>query len=79
MEKLEEENEEAFKRQFSRFIKVNTYLFSPFNSIFQAGINSENIEEMYTKAHAAIRADPAPKAKVEKTVDKKRWNRAKIR
>merc|ERR1712037_1075417 len=64
MEKLEEENEEAFKRQFSRFIKN--------------GINSENIEEMYKKAHAAIRADPSPKAKVEKTVDKKRWNRAKI-
>merc|ERR1711980_39632 len=39
---------------------------------------SENIEEMYTKAHAAIRADPTPKAKVEKTVEKKRWNRAKI-
>merc|ERR1711953_735667 len=37
MEKLEEENEEAFKRQFSRFIKN--------------GINSENIEEMYKKAH----------------------------
>ena len=34
---------------------------------------------MYKKAHAAIRADPSPKAKVEKTVDKKRWNRAKIR
>jgi len=64
MEKLEEENEEAYKRQFSRFIKN--------------GINSENIEEMYKKAHAAIRADPSPKAKVEKTVDKKRWNRAKI-
>ena len=44
----------------------------------QAGIDSENIEEMYTKCHAAIRADPAPKAKVEKTVDKKRWNRARL-
>ena len=33
---------------------------------------------MYTKAHAAIRADPTQKAKAEKTVEKKRWNRARI-
>jgi len=64
MDSLEEENEEAYKRQFSRYIK--------------AGIDSESLEESYKKAHAAIRADPAPKAKVEKTVDKKRWNRARI-
>merc|ERR1712072_445036 len=64
MDSHEEENEEAYKRQFSRYIK--------------AGIDSESLEETYKKAHAAIRADPAPKAKVEKTVDKKRWNRARI-
>merc|ERR1711920_309234 len=64
MDQLEEENEEAYKKHFSKFIA--------------AGIDSENIEEMYTKCHAAIRADPAPKAKVEKTVDKKRWNRARL-
>ena len=33
---------------------------------------------MYSKAHAAIRADPTQKAKVEKTVEKKRWNRARL-
>merc|ERR1712154_698714 len=39
---------------------------------------SEEDEEKYTKAHAAIRADPTQKAKAEKTVEKKRWNRARI-
>ena len=33
---------------------------------------------MYSKAHAAIRADPTQKAKAEKTVEKKRWNRARL-
>ena len=36
------------------------------------------MEEMYSKAHAAIRADPTQKAKAEKTVEKKRWNRARL-
>ena len=48
------------------------------NFPFKAGVDSENIEEMYTKAHASIRADPTQVAKVEKSVDKKRWNRARI-
>merc|ERR1712228_636705 len=48
MDSLEEENEEAFKRQFSRYLKN--------------GIDSEGIEDMYVKAHAAIRADPAAKS-----------------
>ena len=33
---------------------------------------------MYTKAHAAIRADPAAKSAPKKTVDKKRWTRARL-
>ena len=33
---------------------------------------------MYKKAHAAIRADPAPKGKVDKKVTKKRWTAKKI-
>jgi hypothetical protein len=32
---------------------------------------------MHQKAHAAIRGDPAPKAKAD-TVTKKRWTAAKI-
>ncbi|XP_076822891.1 large ribosomal subunit protein uL18-like [Clavelina lepadiformis] len=64
MKNLEDEDEDAFKKQFSQYIKN--------------GITADGIEEMYVKAHAAIREDPSPKAKVEKEVTKKRWNRAKM-
>eukprot|EP00088_Acartia_fossae_P069288 TRINITY_DN8_c0_g1_i4.p1 TRINITY_DN8_c0_g1~~TRINITY_DN8_c0_g1_i4.p1 ORF type:complete len:297 (-),score=96.84 TRINITY_DN8_c0_g1_i4:107-997(-) len=64
MRSLQEEDEDAFKRQFSRFIK--------------AGVGPDNIEEMYKKAHAAIRADPAHKPAPKKNVTKKRWNAKKI-
>lgn len=49
MKKLMDEDEEAYKRQFSKFIKL--------------GIGSDDLEGIYTKAHAAIRANPdaAPK------------------
>merc|ERR1712201_634 len=64
MRNLSEEDEEAYKKQFSRYIKL--------------GVTPDSIEGMYQKAHAAIRADPTPKAKVEKKVTKKRWTAAKI-
>merc|ERR1712080_725901 len=64
MRHLIEEDEDAYKRQFSRYIK--------------AGITADTMEDMYKKCHAAIRKDPSPKAKVEKKVTKKRWNAAKI-
>jgi large subunit ribosomal protein L5e len=66
MKQLQEDDEEAFKRQFSRFIKE--------------GLTSEKIEDMYKKAHAAIRANPDPAPKKEKKTDvkPKRWNRAKM-
>ena len=41
-------------------------------------MTAASIEEMYKKAHAAIRADPSPAAKKDKTVTKKRWTAAKI-
>ncbi|KAJ7368355.1 hypothetical protein DFH08DRAFT_831174 [Mycena albidolilacea] len=44
MESLEEEDDERFKKQFA------TYLAD--------GIGSEDIEDVYTNAHAAIREDP---------------------
>ncbi|KAJ7638862.1 hypothetical protein FB45DRAFT_904087 [Roridomyces roridus] len=44
MESLEEEDDERFKKQFA------TYLAD--------GIGSEDMEEIYTSAHAAIREDP---------------------
>jgi len=64
MNHLAEEDEEAFKRQFSRYIKL--------------GITADSIEAMYTNAHKAIRADPSPKAKSDKAVTSKRWNAKKI-
>ncbi|XP_060069701.1 large ribosomal subunit protein uL18-like [Ylistrum balloti] len=66
MAHLQEEDEDAYKRQFSRFIKH--------------GLNSENLEEMYKKGHAAIRANPdrATKAKKEPAGKVKRWNRSKM-
>ncbi|KAG6866473.1 hypothetical protein C0991_003991 [Blastosporella zonata] len=54
MESLEEEDDERFKKQFA------TYLAD--------GVGSEDIEEIYTNAHAAIREDPAFKA-TEKSQD----------
>ena len=64
MRHLQEEDEEAYKRQFSRFIKH--------------GITADSLEVMYKKAHSAIRADPAHKAPAKKDVQKKRWNAKKI-
>merc|ERR1712072_521721 len=57
MRSLSEEDEEAYKKQFSRYIKN--------------GVTPDSVEGMYQKAHAAIRADPAAKAKVQKQVTKK--------
>jgi len=64
MQQLQDDDEDAFKKQFSQFIKN--------------GVTSENIEAMYQKCHAAIRKDPKAAAKVEKTIKKKRWNRTKM-
>lgn len=54
MESLEEEDDERFKKQFA------TYLAD--------GVGSEDIEEIYTSAHAAIREDPTFKP-TEKSKD----------
>uniref|UniRef100_A0A8D8Q1C3 Large ribosomal subunit protein uL18 n=1 Tax=Cacopsylla melanoneura TaxID=428564 RepID=A0A8D8Q1C3_9HEMI len=73
MRQLSEEDDEAFKRQFSGYIK--------------AGVVPDDIETIYKKAHENIRADPIhvkkekktppvdPKAKVYKP---KRWNKKKL-
>jgi len=45
METLEENDSQAFAKQFSRYIKE--------------GITADKIEDMYTEAHKAIRANPA--------------------
>ena len=65
MKKLKEESEDRFHRQFSQYIAAN--------------VTPENIEEMYEKAHAAIRKDPtftpAPK---KEGVEKKRFSAKKL-
>merc|ERR1712037_722263 len=61
---LIEEDEDAYKKQFSRYIKN--------------GVTADSMEDMYKKCHAAIRKDPSPKAKSAAKVTKKRWNAAKI-
>jgi len=47
MKTLKSDDEDRFKKQFNRFIK--------------AGITAENLEQVYSKAHAAIRAEPNKK------------------
>lgn len=66
MRTLQEEDDEAYKRQFSRYIKE--------------GINADNIEDLYKKAHANIRANPdRVKAVVKKDVEKpNRYNKKKL-
>nr|BAN65645.1 ribosomal L18p/L5e family protein [Babesia bovis] len=50
MREMKEEDPEKYKSHFSAFLR--------------AGINEDNIEEMYAKAHAAIRQNPiVPKTK----------------
>jgi len=65
MKTLEEGDNEAFKRQFSKYIGL--------------GIRADDLEPTYKKAHAAIRADPShEKTKKAAPATKKRWNKAKL-
>jgi len=66
MRKLLEEDEEAYKKQFSQYIKL--------------GITADEMEAMYKNAHAAIRASPEhkPIEKDRSKLIKKRWNKAKL-
>lgn len=61
MESLEEEDDERFKKQFA------TYLAD--------GVGSEDIEEIYTNAHAAIRENPVFKA----TEKEKSWKEESLK
>ena len=56
---LSGDDEDKYKRQFSKFI--------------EAGIGADDLEDLYKSAHAKIRADPAfqPKEKKDYTVFKK--------
>ncbi|CAO2634629.1 60S ribosomal protein L5 [Lemmus lemmus] len=61
---LMEEDEDAYKKQFSQYIKNN--------------VTPDMMEEMYKKAHAAIRENPVYEKKPKREVKKKRWNRPKM-
>jgi len=66
MQTLLDDDEAAFKRQFSRFIKE--------------GITADSLEGMYKKAHNSIRSNPEPlkKTKDVSKIKKKRWNLKKL-
>jgi len=64
MRQLAEEDDEAYKRQFSRYIKH--------------GIAADAIEGIYKKAHEAIRQNPERRARPPKPVIKKRWTMKKL-
>jgi len=66
MRMLLEEDEDAYKRQFSKYIKL--------------GVTADDIEGIYKNAHATIRANPdhKPVEKDQSKIVKKRWNRAKM-
>ncbi|OWK06640.1 hypothetical protein Celaphus_00012189 [Cervus elaphus hippelaphus] len=64
MRYLIEEDEDAYRKQFSQYIKNN--------------VTPDMMEEMYKKAHAAIRENPVYEKKPKKEVKKKRWNRPKM-
>ena len=57
---LMEEVADAYKKQFSQYIKNN--------------VTPDMMEEMYKKAHAAIRENPVYEKKPKKEVRKKRGN-----
>lgn len=67
MKQLQGSDEDAYKRQFSRYIKN--------------GITADSVESMYKKAHVEIRKDPEAKSvkKVQAdTFKQKRWTKAPL-
>ncbi|GCB84533.1 hypothetical protein scyTo_0025085, partial [Scyliorhinus torazame] len=63
MRYLMEEDENAFKKQFSQYVKH--------------GVAADMIEDLYKKAHATIRENLIHEKKPKTKVKKKRWNRPK--
>jgi len=64
MRHLSKEDDDAYKKQFSQYIKL--------------GVGPDQLEEVYSKAHAAIRKDPEHKPNPKKEVKKKRWTAKKL-
>eukprot|EP01135_Chromosphaera_perkinsii_P007027 Nk52_evm6s675 gene=Nk52_evmTU6s675 len=63
MEYLEDEDPDSYQRQFSRYLKE--------------GLDKDSLEEMYEKAHEAIRADPSHKPTTKKGKGKK-YNKPRL-
>ena len=63
MRNLSEEDEETYKKQFSRYTKL--------------GVTPDSVKGLYTKAHADIRDDQSDKAKADKKVTKRKWTAAR--
>jgi len=63
MKNLQEEDEDAYKRQFGKFVS--------------AGLAADGLEGMYKNAHAAIRKNPEAVAKKEKKAGKPKRHNAK--
>lgn len=64
MQEMQEEEPEKYEKHFSAFVA--------------AGLDPENIEDMYKEAHAAIRADPSlKKGDRKKPTEVKKWQPAK--
>jgi large subunit ribosomal protein L5e len=64
MRELLDKDEDAYKKQFSQSIKN--------------GITADSVEDMYKKAHAAIRKDPERQAKAAKSITKKRFGAKRL-
>merc|ERR1711881_407204 len=65
MNKLKDEDEDAYAKQFSQYIKN--------------GIDADNMEEMYEKTHEAIRANPSYEKKVNaKASEKKSYGKKRL-
>ena len=68
MEEMMEEDPEKYAVHFAEYLK--------------AGVEPEDLEELYTGVHEAIRADPSPPAKKERTVpaagSAKKWKAVKL-
>ncbi|KAI8869159.1 60S ribosomal protein L5-B [Ramicandelaber brevisporus] len=63
MRLLQEEDEERYQRQFGQFIKN--------------GVSADSLEEMYKKAHAAIRANPAAAKPAKAAISQEAKDKAK--
>ncbi|KAK9817933.1 hypothetical protein WJX72_004502 [[Myrmecia] bisecta] len=67
MENMKDEDNEKYEKHFAKWIEA------------EIEADPEDVEELYKKVHAAIRADPAPKAtERKKPKESKRWKAVKL-